>query len=224
MEELTARGASVPAAAVHERRTAGPARDDLATLIYTSGTTGRPKGCELTHRNMLAEVRTVIAILPELLDADGSVLLFLPLAHVFGKVIQCAGAGHAAPWSATPPTRSTCSTTSGPFRPTFLLAVPRVFEKVYNGARQQADDDGKGKIFDAAADTAIAWSRACDAGGPGAALRLPARAVRPAGLPQAAGGARRPGAGGRVGQRPARRAARALLPRGRRCRCWRATA
>ena len=143
--------------------------DDLATLIYTSGTTGRPKGCELTHRNLLSEVKTVALVLPELLNPDGSVLLFLPLAHVFGKVIQCGAlatrtvVGHTADVSRLAEDLDT-------FRPTFLLAVPRVFEKVYNGARQRAHDGGKGRIFDAAADTAIAWSRARDGGGPGLLL------------------------------------------------------
>ena len=143
--------------------------DDLATLIYTSGTTGRPKGCELTHRNVQSEVRTVIAAFPELLRAGGSVLLFLPLAHVFGKAIQCGATasrgiiGHTADVS-------DLLADLGVFKPTFLLAVPRVFEKVYNGARQKAHGDGKGRIFDAAAETAIAWSRAQDQGGAGLAL------------------------------------------------------
>ena len=111
----------------------------------------------------------------------------------------------------------------GEFRPTFLLAVPRVFEKVYNGARQQAHDDGKGKIFDAAADTAIACSRALDTGGPG--LRAAAQHALFDRLvyAQAARRARRPVRRGRVRQRAARRAPRALLPRRRACRCWRAT-
>jgi long-chain acyl-CoA synthetase len=170
VDELVALGADTPAEQVHQRRAAIRA-DDLCTLIYTSGTTGRPKGCELTHRNMVTEVKTVSAMLPELLTHNGSVLLFLPLAHVFGKVIQC-GALY---------TRTTVGHTANvsdllgdlqSFRPTFLLAVPRVFEKVYNSARQRAHNDGKGKIFDAAADTAIAWSRARDTGGPGLALRV----------------------------------------------------
>ncbi len=170
VDELTALGADTPVEEVHARRAATRA-DDLCTLIYTSGTTGRPKGCELTHRNMLTEVKAVAGMLPELLTFNGSVLLFLPLAHVFGKVIQC-GALY---------TRTTVGHTADvsdllgdlqKFRPTFLLAVPRVFEKVYNGARQRAHGDGKGRIFDAAADTAVAWSRAQDTGGPGLGLRV----------------------------------------------------
>ena len=170
VERLVARGADVPEEAVLERRRALRA-DDLATLIYTSGTTGRPKGCALTHRNMQTEVRSVAELFPQLLTVGGSVLLFLPLAHVFGKAIQCGATytgtviGHTADVSDLVGDLKV-------FRPTFLLAVPRVFEKVYNSACQRAHDDGKGKIFDTAADTAIAWSRARDTGGPGIALRL----------------------------------------------------
>jgi len=170
VEALTTRGASVPAAAVHERRTAARG-DDLATLIYTSGTTGRPKGCELTHANLLAEVRTVITILPEVLDGHGSLLLFLPLAHVFGKVVQCAVLDSRTVLGHSPDAKHLLDDL-GTFQPTVLLAVPRVFEKVFHGARRKAVDGGKGKIFDAAAATAVAWSKACDAGGPGAGLRL----------------------------------------------------
>jgi long-chain acyl-CoA synthetase len=166
---LGEQGKAVPVDEVHTRRKAVRA-DDLATLIYTSGTTGRPKGCELTHGNLQAEVKTIAQVFPELLTEGGSVLLFLPLAHVFGKAIQCGATytrtviGHTADVS-------DLLGDLGQFRPTFLLAVPRVFEKVYNGARQRAHDDGKGKIFDAAADTAIAWSRARDTGGAGLALK-----------------------------------------------------
>ena len=169
VEQLRLLGSDTPAERVHARRAAVRA-DDLATLIYTSGTTGRPKGCELTHRNVQNEVRTVAQVFPELLTAGGSVLLFLPLAHVFGKAIQCGATytrtiiGHTADVSDLLGDLAV-------FRPTFLLAVPRVFEKVYNGARQRAHADGRGKIFDAAADTAIAWSTAKDTGGAGLALK-----------------------------------------------------
>jgi long-chain acyl-CoA synthetase len=166
---LTAQGAAVPVEEVHARHKAVRA-DDLATLIYTSGTTGRPKGCELTHRNLLTECRAAGEVFPELLTAGGSVLLFLPMAHVFGKVIQCGATytrttvGHTANIANLVPDL-------GSFKPTFLLAAPRVFEKVYNSARQRAHDGGKGRIFDAAADTAIEWSTAQDTGGPGLLLR-----------------------------------------------------
>ncbi|WP_232662235.1 AMP-dependent synthetase/ligase [Pseudonocardia sp. TRM90224] len=168
--QLTALGADTPTEEVHARRKAVRA-DDLATLIYTSGTTGRPKGCELTHRNLVAEVKTVTDVFPELLTEGGSVLLFLPLAHVFGKAIQCGATysrtviGHTADVSDLVGDLAV-------FKPTFLLAVPRVFEKVYNSARQRAHNDGKGSIFDAAAETAIAWSKAKDTGGAGLLLSL----------------------------------------------------
>ncbi|MBW0116925.1 AMP-dependent synthetase/ligase [Pseudonocardia abyssalis] len=169
VDALVAAGADTPVEEVHVRRKAVRA-SDLATLIYTSGTTGRPKGCELTHRNLLTEVRTVSAVFPELLTVGSSVLLFLPLAHVFGKAIQCGAlltrttVAHTADVTQLLPDLAA-------FRPSFLLAVPRVFEKVYNGARQRAHNDGKGKIFDAAADTAIAYSKAQDTGGAGMVLK-----------------------------------------------------
>jgi long-chain acyl-CoA synthetase len=170
VDALVALGEGVPEEAVLERRKAVRA-DDLATLIYTSGTTGRPKGCALTHRNMQTEVRSVAELFPQLLTAGGSVLLFLPLAHVFGKAIQC-GATYTSTVIGHTADVSDLVGDLKAFRPTFLLAVPRVFEKVYNSACQRAHDDGKGKIFDAAAETAIAWSRARDTGGPGIVLRL----------------------------------------------------
>ncbi|MHA6795360.1 AMP-dependent synthetase/ligase [Pseudonocardia bannensis] len=170
IDELVALGSDTPADDVHARRR-GVTAADLATLIYTSGTTGRPKGVELTHRNVVTECKTVAAVFPELLTAGGSVLLFLPLAHVFGKVIQC-GAVQTRTTIGHTPDVSNLLADLGVFRPTFLLAVPRVFEKVYNGARQKAHGEGKGKIFDAAADTAIAWSRAQDTGGAGLAVKL----------------------------------------------------
>ncbi len=166
---LTARGAGVPADEVHARRRSVGA-DGLATLIYTSGTTGRPKGCELTHRNLLHECRAAAAVFPELLSDGGSVLLFLPMAHVFGKVIQCASTYTRTTVGHTPDVKNLVADL-GSFRPTFLLAAPRVFEKVYNSARQRAHDGGRGRIFDAAADTAIEWSKAQDTGGAGILLK-----------------------------------------------------
>jgi long-chain acyl-CoA synthetase len=139
---------------------------DLATIIYTSGTTGRPKGCELTHRNLLSAVRNAVdGSLAELFsEPDGSTLLFMPLAHVFARIIEVgcleSGAilGH---W----PDSKTLAKGLVEFRPTFLLAVPRVFEKVFNTAQQTASaSPAKSKIFAAAADTAIAASQATSAG------------------------------------------------------------
>jgi len=148
-------------------RTAG----DLATVIYTSGTTGRPKGCEITHGNLLATSRNVIegALSEVFALADGSTLLFLPLAHVFARLIEVGCVEAGVIMGHTPDLTDLVGDLES-FRPTFLLAVPRVFEKVYNGAEQKAAADGKGKIFRIAADTAIAYSRAGRS--PGLGLRL----------------------------------------------------
>ena len=163
-------GASVDAIALEERRVS-VAADDLATIIYTSGTTGQPKGCELTHRNFAFEAENVVASVPEIFqDSHGATLLFLPLAHVFGRIIQIAcihsgiRLGHTAD----------VSNLLGDlveFRPTFLLAVPRVFEKIFNGSKQKAIAGGKGAIFNRAASIAIAYSESQDTGGPGLLLK-----------------------------------------------------
>jgi long-chain acyl-CoA synthetase len=173
LEELAGTGAAVPADQVKSARTARRA-GDLATIIYTSGTTGRPKGCELTHRNLLAAVRNAIeGSLEELFqEAGGSTLLFMPLAHVFARIIEvgCLESGAVlGHW----PDSSTVASGLPEFRPTFLLAVPRVFEKVFNSAQQRASaSPAKARIFAAATDTAIAVSQARSAGRPaGAGLR-----------------------------------------------------
>lgn len=154
-------------------RMAARTADDLATIIYTSGTTGRPKGCELTHRNLLSGVRNAVeGALVDLFDIAGSsTLLFLPLAHSFARVIQIGCLESDAilqHW----PDASTVAAGLPEARPTFLLAVPRVFEKVYNSAKQQASASAaKDKIFSAAAQTAMAYSRALP-GSPGAGLKI----------------------------------------------------
>ncbi len=170
VDELTARGAEIGDDAVRERA-ASVVADDLATLIYTSGTTGRPKGCELTHRNLLADIRAGVEAFPKLLQAGNSVLLFLPLAHVFARIIQCCSVYTRVALGHTPDVKNLVADLAD-FQPSFVLSVPRVFEKVYNGAKQKAHADGKGRIFDAAEATAVAWSRAQDSGGPGLGLRL----------------------------------------------------
>ena len=156
-------------------RAATAQASDVATVIYTSGTTGRPKGCELTHENLLADVRN--AFLGPLAIIAGaqepSTLLFLPLAHVFARIIEvgCIEGGivlgHAPDVTELLPALAS-------FRPTFILAVPRVFEKVYNGAEQRAVSERKGAIFGRAARVAIAYSQATDTPG-GPALRLRAQ-------------------------------------------------
>ncbi|GAA4230176.1 AMP-dependent synthetase/ligase [Actinomadura meridiana] len=169
VEEVTALGADVDDAVVEERRRSRTA-SDVATLIYTSGTTGRPKGCEITHGNLVSTARNGVAgAIAEVVVEGSSTLLFLPLAHVFARFVQVAAieAGLVLGHSDVPNLLPDLAT----FHPTFLLSVPRVFEKVYNGAEQKADADGRGKVFRAAADTAVSYSRALDTGGPGLALK-----------------------------------------------------
>ena len=176
---LAAAGAGVTDDEVHQRRQSRHTAD-LATIIYTSGTTGRPKGCALTHGNLLADVRNIVSGSHEdIFKAPGAAtLLFLPLAHSFARVIEvgCVECGVVLGHT---PSVATLLPDLASFQPTFILAVPRVFEKVYNGAEQQASASPvKSRIFGAAARTAVAWSQASGAkaaapsGGPGAPLRL----------------------------------------------------
>ncbi|MGY1747390.1 AMP-dependent synthetase/ligase [Blastococcus sp. SYSU D00695] len=166
---LTAAGAEVPDSELDARRATLTA-DSLATLIYTSGTTGRPKGCELTHRNFLFEVGNGMSLLDRFMSPQGSLLLFIPLAHVLARVLQVGAVRTRTVIGHTPDVKNLVEDL-GAFRPTFVLAVPRVFEKVFNQAKAKAEGEGKGKIFDRAAQVAIDWSRAQDTGGPGLALR-----------------------------------------------------
>jgi long-chain acyl-CoA synthetase len=135
----------------------------LATLIYTSGTTGKPKGVQLTHGNFLSECGNVVQGASELfLKPGGSTLLFLPVAHVFGRMVQIGSisAGLHMAHCSDPVGRLPMDLAS--FKPTFVLAVPRIFEKIYNGAEAKAEAAGKGKIFRKAAAVAIAYSEALD--------------------------------------------------------------
>ena len=166
---LTRAGKDVPDSELEARRATLKA-DSLATLIYTSGTTGRPKGCELTHGNFLFEISNGMTLLGRFMNVDGSLLLFIPLAHVLARVIQVGAVKTRTVIGHTPDVKNLVDDL-GEFKPTFVLAVPRVFEKVFNGAKAKAEADGKGKIFDKAAQVAIDWSRAQDNGGPGIALR-----------------------------------------------------
>jgi long-chain acyl-CoA synthetase len=146
-----------------ERRRNAVTPSSLATLIYTSGTTGKPKGVQLTHSNFLAECGNVVQGASELfLKPGGSTLLFLPVAHVFGRMVQIGAitSGLHLAHCSDPVNRLPMDLAS--FKPTFVLAVPRIFEKIYNGAEARAEAAGKGKIFKKAADVAIAYSEALD--------------------------------------------------------------
>jgi long-chain acyl-CoA synthetase len=171
--EVVAAGQDETAEAVDARRKAVKATD-VATIIYTSGTTGRPKGCVLTHANFHAEGANVVEMLAPVFKGsrleEKSTLLFLPLAHVFGRMVEVgavqarARLGHTADIKKVTEDLAT-------FKPTFILSVPYVLEKVYNGARQRAHSDGKGKIFDLAAATAIQFSEADGKAGLGLKLK-----------------------------------------------------
>jgi long-chain acyl-CoA synthetase len=170
VEELAALGASLSDDELHARRREVSA-DELATIVYTSGTTGRPKGVELTHRNLLAEIRADIEAFPQLMEQGNSLLVFLPLAHVLARAIAVTALSARVTLGHTPDVKNLVADL-GTFRPTFVVAVPRVFEKVYNSAKQKAHGDGKGKIFDAAEAVAVAYSEAQDKGGAGLGLKL----------------------------------------------------
>ncbi|MEX2550767.1 MAG: long-chain fatty acid--CoA ligase [Nitriliruptoraceae bacterium] len=149
-DELTARASSVTG-------------QDTATIVYTSGTTGRPKGCVITHHNFVWDAEQVAEAAKEFFKPEKRTLLFLPLAHIFARVIQttCIRNGVKLGFSTGIPQ---LVEELQLYQPDFILAVPRVFEKVYNGARQKAHADGKGAIFDRAAAVAEAYSRQQAAG------------------------------------------------------------
>ncbi|MFD9811822.1 AMP-dependent synthetase/ligase [Streptomyces sp. NPDC059080] len=180
--ELTAAGAHLDDDVVHRHRMA-VTPDAIATVIYTSGTTGRPKGCVLTHANFMAEADNVVERYDSAFHSrpgdEASTLLFLPLSHVFGRMVEVAAIrgkvklAHQPELSARallPDLRS--------FRPTFVLAVPYVFEKVFAAARRRAEAEGKEGPFDKAVDVAIRHAEALEhkafgtGSGPGAALRM----------------------------------------------------
>lgn len=170
LDELTALGAEVDDDGMHKLRR-GVRAEDTATVVYTSGTTGRPKGVELTHRNVLAEVRADLAAFPELLRPGNSMLVFLPMAHVFARAIAISCVYARTTLGHLPDVRNLVRDL-GTFRPTFVAAVPRVFEKLYHGARQRAHADGTGAVFDLAEQLAVDVSRASERGGASLVARL----------------------------------------------------
>jgi long-chain acyl-CoA synthetase len=169
--DLRKAGTNLSAGIVAERRDA-VRRDDLATIIYTSGSTGRPKGVELTHGNFAHLTMNAAVGIPELLQADNArTLLFLPLAHVFARFVEVATIAGQAVLGHAPDIKNLVADL-GSFRPTYLLAVPRVFEKVYNSAEQKASSSIKSRIFSWSARVAENYSRALDVpAGPGRALK-----------------------------------------------------
>lgn len=164
VERIKQRGEGVSDELLEERRRSRRAAD-IATVIYTSGTTGRPKGAELTHANFMDTGNGAVALLGEEVLPPGSrTLQFLPLAHVFARLLTVVYVGSAAATTAFTADTKNLVEDLGRFRPMFLLAVPRVFEKVYNAAEAKAIAGGKGKIFAAAAQTAIDYSKALSTG------------------------------------------------------------
>ena len=170
LDDLRAAGAETGDDDLESRRSSANL-DDLATIIYTSGTTGRPKGCELTHGNFVELSLNGTASLKDAININSSTVLFIPLAHVFARFISviCVAAG--ARVGHTSDIKELVDDL-GTFKPSFLLAVPRVFEKIYNAAMMKAEGDGKGKIFQKAAQTAIDYSTAQQNSAPGLMLKL----------------------------------------------------
>jgi long-chain acyl-CoA synthetase len=171
LAELVELGKNIDDATLEARRTAATL-DDLATIIYTSGTTGLPKGCELAHRGFVDLCKNAKLELPVVVADGQSTLLFLPLAHVFARFVHVLTV-HAGVKVGHQGDVKNLSNAMATFKPNFLLAVPRVFEKVYNMAEQKAEASGKGDIFRKAAATAVAYSQALDTpDGPSLGLKL----------------------------------------------------
>ncbi len=163
LDTLRTAGAGTDDQMLSDRR-AYAGLDDVATIIYTSGTTGKPKGCELTHGNFVELSENAAAALPEVAREGGQTIMFLPLAHVFARFISVLCVASGTTVAHTPDVKNLLPDLQS-YKPTFILAVPRVFEKVYNNSMLKAEDGGRGKIFRAGADVAIAWSKAEQAGG-----------------------------------------------------------
>ncbi|PBC94865.1 long-chain acyl-CoA synthetase [Streptomyces sp. OV198] len=182
VQELYEAGTGIDDEVVHRHRRA-VTPESIATIIYTSGTTGRPKGCVISHANFMAEASTVIGLMEPIFtskrDNGASTLLFLPLAHVFGRMVQVAGVlgkvklGHQPQMHA-----AVLLPDLAAFQPTFILAVPYIFEKVFNAARRKAEKEGKSGPFEKAVEVAVRYADAIEAkawgigAGPSASLRM----------------------------------------------------
>jgi long-chain acyl-CoA synthetase len=168
-EELAEAGKSVDASEL-DTRLSQLRSSDAATLIYTSGTTGRPKGCQLTHSNLISEIRGNSACFPTLLREGERLLVFLPLAHVLARALSMTAFATKVTLGYTSDIKNLVPM-FGVFKPTVVVSVPRIFEKVYNTAELNARNSGRAKVFEAAAQTAIEWSQAKDDQGPSLVLR-----------------------------------------------------
>jgi long-chain acyl-CoA synthetase len=171
LADLKAGGAGVTPEQVEERRRSRGA-GDLAEIVYTSGTTGRPKGCMLNHSNIVSNSRNCMHNdgFPRLFNPRASELLFLPLAHSYAQIIQYGAIYSRTVLGLVDMAEVTAELPA--FKPTAVLSVPRLWEKVYNSAQHKAVAEGHGKIFERAEAAAIAYSKALDAGGPGLVLRV----------------------------------------------------
>ncbi|MGQ4534349.1 AMP-dependent synthetase/ligase [Dermabacteraceae bacterium P13115] len=161
LDRLRLHGSQVPREQIELSRTSRRA-DDLATIIYTSGTTGRPKGVMLTHRNLLETSLNGDALLGKQVAPPGSsTLLFLPLAHIFARFVGLLAVQTGMTLTHAPDAKKLVSDIQEA-RPTFLLGVPRVFEKIYAAAQQKAGGGLKGKLFRYATNTAVEYSHATE--------------------------------------------------------------
>ncbi len=173
IDGLVAAGRDVHVETVRARRRAVTS-DSLATIIYTSGTTGRPKGCVITHANLLSYVRNVCTaegVRESVYNEDTRTLQFLPLAHILARSVQLCAVHNRVLLAHTSDVKNIVAQFVD-FRPTTVLSVPRVFERIYNTAKHKAASERRGRIFDLADATATAYSESLDTDGPGLMLRL----------------------------------------------------
>jgi long-chain acyl-CoA synthetase len=173
IDALVTAGRDVPDETVLARRQASSS-ESLATIIYTSGTTGRPKGCEITHANLLSEVHNVCAaesVTERVYNENSRALQFLPPAHILARSIQLAAVHNRVHIAYTSDVKNIVAHLVE-FQPTVVLSVPRVFEKIYNSAKHKAVAEGHGRLFGLADATAMAYSKSLETGGPGLPLRI----------------------------------------------------